>query len=312
MKKQHLIYAGAILTSLFALNNASAQACMKSSTFMELACIHDVKDDFWEARTICRNLEDTDDVKDCYDQAHEEQLEESAFCGEQKDARNELCELLGDDGPYAPDIDPANFLSPADTALNPNPFFPLVPGATRIYASEEEIVTVTVTEDTFEIAGVETIAVRDIVTDEEGELIEDTIDWYAQDTDGNVWYFGEIARDFEDGILVSIDGSFRAGIDGAKPGIIMLANPMIGDVYRQEMAWGEAEDAAEVLDLAGDDSVPAADCGGACLVTRDFSPMEPEANEHKYYAPGVGLVLEFHVEDGEADDRLELVEIIDP
>jgi len=113
-------------------------------------------------------------------------------------------------------------------------------------------------------------------------------------------------------LLISIDGSFRAGVDGAQPGILMLANPMVGDTYRQEMAWGEAEDAAEVLDLAGDDAVPAADCGGACLVIRDFSPLEPEANEHKFYAPGVGLILEIDMEDGEEGGRLELVEIIDP
>ena len=312
MNKRLIIFAAAILAGIFVFNNAAAQACTKSSSFMALACKFDTKDDFWEARTICRNLADSGERNDCYDEIKEEQLEDADYCAEQKEARNELCDLLGDDGPYAPDIDPANFLSPEDTAANPNLFFPLVPGTTRIYASEEEIVTVTVTDDTFEIAGVETIAVRDIVTDEDGELIEDTIDWFAQDIDGNVWYFGEIARDFEDGVLVSIDGSFRAGIDGANPGIIMLANPMVGDVYRQEMAWGEAEDAAEVLDLAGDDAVPAADCGGACLVTRDFSPLEPEANEHKYYMPGIGLVLEIDMEDGEAGDRLELMEVINP
>ena len=112
MNNRPLIYGTAILASLFVLGNASAQACMQSSNFMALACKNDAKDDFWEARTICRNLSNGDERRDCYAETREEQLEATDYCGEQKEARDELCELLADDGPYAPDIDPANFVSP--------------------------------------------------------------------------------------------------------------------------------------------------------------------------------------------------------
>ena len=116
--------------------------------------------------------------------------------------------------------------------------------------------------------------------------------------------FGEIAKNYEDGELVDLEGSWEAGVDGAKAGIIMKADPQVGDVYRQEFFLGDAEDMGEVLSLSGDETVPAADCDNECLVTKDYTPIEPDVEENKYYAPGVGPILEVDVETGE---RVELV-----
>ena len=134
---------------------------------------------------------------------------------------------------------------------------------------------------------------------------EDTDDFYAQATDGAVWYFGEAAKQLENGEIVGVEGSFRGGVDSAKPGIIMEAHPAVGDVYRQEFALGDAEDAAEVLSVTGTESVPGASCTSSCVVTHDFSPLEPDANEQKFYAPGVGIMLEIDFETG--GTRLELI-----
>ena len=125
----------------------------------------------------------------------------------------------------------------------------------------------TVTESTKLIEGVTCLVVNDLV-EEDGLPIEDTDDWYAQDVDGNVWYCGEIAQNFEvfegddpeEAELVDVDGSWKTGRDGAQPGIIMLASPQVGDVYRQELALGEAEDAARVISTTGSATVPAASC----------------------------------------------------
>ena len=141
---------------------------------------------------------------------------------------------------------------------------------------------------------------------ENGAAKEDTKDWYAQDVDGNVWYFGEISQTFEDGELAGIEGSWTAGVDGAKPGIVMKAAPAVGDVYRQEFSLGTAEDIAEILSLTGSTTVPGASCQGNCLVTKDFSPLDAGVFERKYYAPGIGSILEVNPKTG---DRVKLVKI---
>ena len=137
-------------------------------------------------------------------------------------------------------------------------------------------------------------------------MVEDTLDWYAQDKQGNVWYFGESTQELEDGRAVTVEGSWQAGVDGASPGIVMKAHPASGDVYRQEFLLGSAEDLAEVVSLAGSASVSAASCHGTCVVTHEFTPVEPELNERKYYAPNVGFILEVDLRTG---DRSELVAI---
>ena len=127
---------------------------------------------------------------------------------------------------------------------------------------------------------------RDTVT-EDGELIEDTFDWYAQDADGNVWYLGEDTAEFEDGEVTTHAGSFEAGVDGALPGIIMPADPQPGVAYRQEFYEGEAEDNGAILAL-DQQADTAAGHFDDVLLTADTITIEPNVLEYKLYAPGDG------------------------
>jgi len=192
------------------------------------------------------------------------------------------------DKTYNPIIDPANFVSGID-----NPYFPLTPGTTFTYEAETadglETDVVSVTHDTKVILGVTCTVVTDQST-LDGVIEEDTLDWYAQDKEGNVWYFGEFTTQFENGVPVGHVGSWEAGVDGAKPGIVMLADPQPGASYRQEFLEGVAEDMAKVLRLNARVSVAYGDFEN-CLETKEWSPLEPGAIEHKFYARGVGLVL---------------------
>jgi len=206
----------------------------------------------------------------------------------------------------------------ADSATVDNPYFPLIPGTTYVLEGDteegRERNEVSVSHDTREILGVLCAVVVDRVY-LDGELVEETFDWYAQDMDGNVWYMGEDSREYEGGEVVSTAGSWEAGRDvaglgtAAQPGIIMKGAPRVGDSYRQEYYEGEAEDMALVV--AADETVTLADgtIYEHCLETREWSPLEPDVVEHKYYAPGVGVVLEA-LEDG--SERMELVSVPSP
>jgi hypothetical protein len=207
--------------------------------------------------------------------------------------------------PRPPDIDPANFVSEID-----NEFFPLQPGTTFFYEGESEGVptseTMYVTHETKEILGVTTTVVH-AQAFEDGVLVEDTFDWFAQDVKGNVWYFGEDSRELdEDGNVISTEGSWEAGVDGAQPGIIMLAEPEVGDRYHQEIARGVAEDQARVLSLDESACVEYG-CFDDLLLTREWTRLEPGVVEVKYYAEGVGFILSDMIKGGE--EHLELVNI---
>lgn len=205
---------------------------------------------------------------------------------------------------YTPTIDPANFVA----TIN-NRYLPLQPGTTFVYEGTSDGAQqrneVVVTDQTKMILGVRCVVVHDTVS-QDGTLIEDTLDWYAQDTDGNVWYMGEDSKSYEDGKMVSTKGSWEAGIDGAQPGIAMPANPIIDAEYRQEYYAGEAEDMAAVIALGSSVTVPSGTFDDL-LITKEWTPLEPDVIEHKSYAPGVGLVLSESVQ-GE-QERLELVAI---
>ena len=278
--------------------------CKETSKAAFKSCRFDATDDFFSMLAICANESSAKDRRECKREARTERKETLEECKEIKEARNDLCKDFGK-APYDPDIDPANFLTPAQTAVNPNQFFPLIPGLKRVYKSGSETVTVIVTDDTREIMGVTTMIVNDVVT-ENGEVVEDTDDYFAQDKDGNVWYFGEIAKNYEDGYLTDLDGSFIGGVDGDKPGILMKANPQIEDKYRQEFAIREAEDIAEVISLTGNETTPAAACNNACLVTEETTPLEPDVLENKYYVPNVGPILAIDMETGEREELVEL------
>jgi hypothetical protein len=203
--------------------------------------------------------------------------------------------------PYAPEIDPADFVATID-----NPYMPLEPGTTYVYRGasegESERDVVVVTNETKEILGVICIVVRDVVSTQ-GEIKEKTFDWYAQDRYGNVWYFGEDSKEYENGKPASAAGSWEAGADGALPGIVMLGDPTIGDLYRQEYYSGEAEDFGRILKLDASVDVPYGSYDNV-LVTVDSTPLDPKLVEHKYYARGVGVIEEQAVKGPSEVSRL--------
>lgn len=196
-------------------------------------------------------------------------------------------------------IDPDDFVRHVD-----NPNFPLVPGTVFKYAANTpeglETVEVRVGRDTRKILGVATTVVRDKVF-LNGSLKEDTIDWYAQDEDGTVWYFGEDTKEYEDGVVVSTAGTWLAGKDGAKPGFIMLAHPRVGRSYRQEFAQGVAEDRASVVSLKETVSVPFGTFHD-CLQTLETTPLNPASREYKYYARRIGHILTVSIPDGQRSE----------
>ena len=205
------------------------------------------------------------------------------------------------------DLDPDEFTIDID-----NPYFPMAPGNTWTYRETdtqgtEEKVVVVVTDRTKMIAnGVEARVVRDTVT-ENGEPVEVTDDWYAQDSVGNIWYLGEKTAEYENGKVSSTAGSFEAGVDGAQAGIAIPANPEPGMSYRQEYLKGEAEDEGAVITVGEEQvEVPFGYFNEDVLMTRDLVPTEPKVQELKFYAPGVGPLLSVHT-DG-AGGRGELVD----
>jgi hypothetical protein len=205
------------------------------------------------------------------------------------------------------DLDPADFVKEID-----NPYWPMKRGSRWVYEEKDSEgatrIVVTVTSRAKTVMGIEATVVRDVVT-EDGELREDTFDWYAQDKEGNVWYLGEDTKEYEGGKVVSTKGSWEAGVDGAQAGVIMPAKPEVGMKYRQEYYKGEAEDEAEVLSLDEHVEVPFGKLDHASQ-TKETTPLEPDVVEHKYYVRGVGLVLAKGVSG--SSSREELVEYRKP
>ena len=202
-------------------------------------------------------------------------------------------------------LDPAELSTKID-----NPYFPLTPGDRRVYRETapdgtKGRVVVTVTDKTKKIAnGVTARVVRDTLTEAGKGVVEDTVDWYAQDRAGNVWYLGEDTKEYENGRVTSTAGSFGAGVDGAQPGIAMPAGPKVGLKYRQESSKGEAEDAGEVFSLGERVEVPFGSFDRV-LMTKDTTPLQPKILEYKLYARNVGTVLALGISGG--SDREELV-----
>ncbi|MBI2135418.1 PepSY domain-containing protein [Candidatus Woesearchaeota archaeon] len=205
---------------------------------------------------------------------------------------------------YNPQINPGDF----STNIN-NKYLTFSPGTTYVYEGKTEEGTerieVYVTDNIKKIMDVDVLEVRDRVWLND-ELIEDTKDWYAQDRYGNVWYFGEDSKEIVNGKIASTAGSWVSGYYGAKPGIVMKANLQIGETYRQEYYKGQAEDMADVVALGVKVRVKYGSFEN-CLQTREWNPLEPGADEYKYYCPEAGnVVLEMGVEDGE---QVQLVDI---
>ena len=212
-----------------------------------------------------------------------------------------VAELPQGDDPV--DLEPADFTTEID-----NPYWPIKPGTRWTYREIDEEgrkvkVVVIVTRMTKKIAnGITARVVRDTVS-ADGALIEDTFDWYAQDSEGNIWYMGEDTAEFENGKIKTRKGSFEAGVDGALPGIAMPADPQPGLAYRQEYYKGEAEDNGEVLSTEEMAEVPFGRFDGV-LLTKDTITIEPDVLEYKLYAKGVGPVLVFGVSGGGGREEL--------
>lgn len=186
-------------------------------------------------------------------------------------------------------LDPAQFTTQID-----NPYWPMAPGSRWVYRETaadgtQQHIEVTVTNQTKLIMGIKARVVHDIAT-EDGQVVEDTFDWYAQDAGGNIWYLGEDTKEFANGKVKSTEGSWQAGVKGAQPGVVVPAAPVPGLAYRQEYLKGEAEDNAAVLSVAQKAAVPFGSFT-ALLMTKETTPLEPGVVEQKFYARGVGEVL---------------------
>lgn len=315
--------------------------CTRTAGLAIKACGAEAEDDFLIAIANCINLGDPEERRSCADEVREEGSAARELCKEQFDARLEICDLVGEEA-YDPDFEPGHF------GLGGNRYFPLTVGNRWVYEStfeddggEEVTETITVrvleneqspgTHATKEIEGVTCMVVNDLVV-EDGEVIEDTGDWYARDvfTD-DIWYCGELARDFETiqgdmpplPELVSIDGSFKAGRDGDRPGILVRATPQVGEVYRQEFSLGNAEDVAQVLSttyvFGGETDDPESldymvpgelanrfcSTASPCQVTRDLTALEPDVQERKYWAQDIGVFLEVNLTEGVTVELIE-------
>jgi hypothetical protein len=200
-------------------------------------------------------------------------------------------------------LDPALFAGvPID-----NPYWPLARGSHWVYSETDgegnlDKVEVTVLDQTKEILGIQSTVVHDVVS-LNGETLEDTLDWYAQDTFGNVWYMGEDTKELENGKVTSTEGSWLAGVDGAQAGVIMPADPQPGMAYRQEWLTGHAEDTAEIVSLGESVTVPAGTFGNL-LRTRERTALEPDVVEEKLYASGIGEVTATQTAGGVSVEKL--------
>ena len=207
--------------------------------------------------------------------------------------------------PYEPDIPTEWFASVT------NPFLPFVPGTTSTFEGETkegtETIVVEVQQTTKTIMGVVATVVRDRVY-LDGDLTEDTWDWYAQDSDGNVWYLGEDSKEIENGKVVSTKGSWEWGVDNALPGILMWADPgaHVGEAYRQEYYRNKAEDWGKVVSLTENVTVPYGTFNG-CLKTEEWNALEKNSREAKWYCPQVGFVKEMSLKGG--SEAVELIAV---
>ena len=237
-----------------------------------------------------------------------------AACGDDTTATGEATptassSATGSDLPQGSEpvtLDPAEFTTKID-----NPYWPMSPGSKWVYSETDtqgthEKVVVQVTNKTKTIAnGIDARVIRDTAT-ENGQPVEVTDDWYAQDSAGNIWYLGEATAEYKNGKVTSTAGSFEAGVDGAQAGIAMPANPEPGMAYRQEYLKGVAEDKGAVVTVGEEQvEVPFGHFNTDILMTRDLVPLEPKVQELKFYAPDVGPLLSVHT-DG-AGGRAELV-----
>ena len=207
---------------------------------------------------------------------------------------------------YKPVILPADFAKPSNLT---NPYFPVAIGKKYIYEGQTSTGLEHVEEQRLStsknILGISCIEVE-FKSFLNGKLVEKALDWYAQDNKGTVWYFGEAVDNYNtNGTLKDHNGSWEAGVDGAKPGTFMPANPLPGMRYREEYFFNHAEDEAEIIGTGLTVIIPFGTFNN-CIKTRNFTALEPDLNENKFYAPGIGMVKEVDIKD---NSELRLIAI---
>ena len=302
--KSHMLLTLFVITLTLATTCLAQQTniCELSSQQEAKSCRAGVQSTLQLALAQCDNVADAPAQLVCKQQAFANQKSASSLCVGQFSTRQLICQQLGP-APYAPVIEPANFGTVVD-----NPYFPLIPGTTLIYESQTpaglERHGFTVTHNTVQILGVTCVQIHNPVT-LNGQLTGDTLDYFAQDKAGNVWFFKDDSEDLLNGRVVGLGGPWTAGLNGASPGIQAEAHPAIGDFYRQNFLLGTAEDVARVLSLDSTVTVPAGTFQH-CVEIEERTGLDPSALEHKFYCRGVGLTLRVDLATG---NRLPLVAI---
>lgn len=294
----------------------NAAFCSTTATLLFKSCAAETADDFYKSRAICINTSDEATRKSCLADTKTARREASKLCREQLVGRRDACRSLGE-ARYDPIFDPAAFDNDFSRLPNPNRYFPLKIGNKWEYGGEGEHVDIEILNRTKLIAELTCVVFRDRVF-VDGKLSEDTDDWFAQAKNGDVYYCGEEVKDYVsvDGDkpgkpeLVKIDGSFKWGRNGDKGGVFFRASPKQGDVYREEFSARNAEDVSQVLSTTYQFGVdPELDryvpqqlasllCHGDCVVTKNINLNEPGALARKYYAPGLGNILEVNLNTG--------------
>ena len=281
------------------------KACNKSALAARTAANREAWAVFWNEISLCLNETPFTEVVKRAKKAEKALKDAQELVEDQFDERIQVCQQLGQ-SPYDPNIDPLEFTSVVD-----NPYFPLIIGNTNAYEGDtlDGIVRIedTTLNETRQILGVDCAVVECI------EYLDDVVTrqtrrYYAQHTDGTVWYFGQQTFAIEDDVIVDMDGSWIAESKGAKPGIVMLAAADIGLVYRQSFLPNVAEDVAKFQATGVSVTVPYnSQTYLDCWQIRNTTPLDPDALEQRFFAQGVGLVKTV---DADTGDVFELVEIL--
>lgn len=303
MKMLHLTAAAAALFAILPATTmpipaSAAGICSDTAAAAQTACETRTASNYSLALGTCANITLPVRKQACIDKANAVKADGLALCTAQTSARLDVCTAIGE-AAYSPKIRAADF-----SAAITNPLMPLRPGDVRVYRSGKSEVTVIVTHRKITLMGVDCIVVHDVKRID-GTVEEDTLDYYAQHIDGSVWYFGEDTIAYDNGIA-STRGSWRAGVAGASPGIVMPGYPVLGVTYREEFSLGSAEDVAKNLAINQHVKVPAGIFNNA-FKTLEFTPIEPGFTENKYYVPGIGLALTVDVESGVREALVSVV-----
>jgi hypothetical protein len=299
------------------LVQATGGFCSDTAQSLNRACGYDVLDNYWVAIANCTNESEAADRAQCLKDAANTRADESSTCKQQLQGRIAACGKLGESR-YDPEFEPRLFDSNFSHLTHANPYFPLRIGNRWDYRSATQTNSVEITGDTKRIDDVTCLVARDLVY-EDGVLIEATDDWFAQARNGDVWYCGEEVKNYEtfegdvpqNPELVSVEGRFKADVDGAKPGIIFKSRPTLDATYLEEFSLANAEDYARIVstnytfgeNATLDKLVPRRLamllCHRDCVVTENVSLLEPAVLERKYYAPGIGVIVETDQDSGE-------------